>query len=253
MGLLNAHLSLLKAELAVTGREIGLIIALVIAALSLALLMVGLIYTGTWLFVGEWWFGSIGWGVLHGSLFTIALIVPIGLDLSGGWVGAWGRALLIGAGVTVLLSLLFGSNLLRDAAVGAGEQLEMSLALEPALLPTIVGLVVGAFVVGSILFSVGLRGGGAFRLLAAGVVLGGLVGMVLGSVEFDISGAVAVALTFGLVSWIGFTVLLAARRGFDPAARYDPLVPRESIAALESSKAFLMRQWERQRRKVMGR
>ncbi len=253
MRLLNAHLSLLKAELAVTGREIGLIVGLAIAALSLALLMVGLIYTGTWLFVGEWWFGSIGWGVLHGTLFTVAIIVPIGLNLAGGWVGAWGRGLLIGAVVTVLLSLLFGSNLLRNAAVAAGEQLEVSLALEPAVLPTIVGLIAGALFVGLVLFIVGLRGGGAFKLLAAGLITGGLIGLILGSVLFDIAGAVAVALTFGLVAWIGFTILLAYRRGFDPAARYDPLVPRESIAAIEGSKTFLLKQWERQRRKVMGR
>ena len=61
MRLINAHLGLLKAELAVTGREIGIIIALAIGALSLALLIVTLLYTGTWLFLGEWLFGSIGW------------------------------------------------------------------------------------------------------------------------------------------------------------------------------------------------
>ena len=98
-----------------------------------------------------------------------------------------------------------------------------------------------------------VRGGGAFKLLAAGLITGGLIGLILGSVLFDIAGAVAVALTFGLVAWIGFTILLAYRRGFDPAARYDPLVPRESIAAIEGSKTFLLKQWERQRRKVMGR
>jgi len=253
MRLLNAHLSLLKAELAVTGREIGLIVGLIVVALSLGLLMVSLIYTGTWLFVGEWWFGSLGWGVLHGTLFTVAIIMPIGLNLAGGWVGAWGRGLLTGAVVTVLLALLFGSNVVRNAAVAAGEQLEVSIALEPAVLPTIVGLIAGALIVGLVLFIVGLRGGGAFRLLAAGVLLGGVIGMILGSVLFDLAGAVAVALTFGLVAWIAFTILLASRRGFDPAARYDPLVPRESIAALNGTKAFLAKQWERQRRKVMGR
>jgi hypothetical protein len=49
------------------------------------------------------------------------------------------------------------------------------------------------------------------------------------------------------------TVAVAARRGFDPAARYDVLVPRESIAALEGTKGFLLEQLQRQRRRVFGR
>ena len=251
--LMNAHLTLLKAELAVTGREIGLIIGLAVAALSLALLMIGLIYTGTWLFLGEWLFGSLGWGVLHGTLFTVAIIVPIGLDLGGGWMGAWGRGLLIGLGLTVVLSLLFGSNLLRNSAVAAGDQLAPSLALEPALLPTLVGLIAGLLIVGLALFILGLRVGDAFRMLVLGAVVGAIVGAILGSVMFDWAGAIAVALTFGLVAWIGFTIYLAVKRGFDPGARYDPLVPRESIAAIEGTKGFLVKQLERQRRKVMGR
>ena len=250
---MNAHLTLLKAELAVTGREIGLIIGLAVAALSLALLMIGLIYTGTWLFLGEWLFGSLGWGVLHGTLFTVAIIVPIGLDLGGGWMGAWGRGLLIGSGLTVVLSLLFGSNLLRNSAVAAGDQLAPSLALEPALLPTLVGLIAGLLIVGLALFILGLRVGDAFRMLVLGAVVGAIVGAILGSVMFDWAGAIAVALTFGLVAWIGFTIYLAVKRGFDPGARYDPLVPRESIAAIEGTKGFLVKQLERQRRRVMGR
>jgi hypothetical protein len=237
----------------VTGREIGLILGLVVAALGLALLLVCLLYVGTWLFLGEWLFGSIGWGVLHGSLFTVALIVPIGLDLGGGWTGAWGRGLLIGAVGTVLLSILFASNVLREAAVAAGQQLETVLPLEPALLPTLVGAVAGALILGVLLLIVGMRTGAAGQLLLVGIVAGLIVGSILGSVTFDIQGAIAVGLTFGLIGWIGASGLLAARRGFDPAARYDALVPRESIAALESSQSYLLKQWERQRRRLMGR
>jgi hypothetical protein len=253
MRLVGAHTALLKAELAVTGREIGLILGLAVAALSLLLLMVSLIYTGTWLFLGEWLFGSIGWGLVHGTLFTIALVVPIGINLAGGPVRAWSRAFLVAALLTVALSVLFASNILREGAVSAGVQLEASLAIEPAFLPTLVGVVVGAVVLGLALFALGLRAGNAFTLLLAGAVLGAIVGAILASVTFDTKGAIALAVTIGLIAWIAFSGLLAARRGFDPQARYDTLVPRESIAAVESSKAFLLRQWERQRRKLMGR
>ena len=164
MRLLTAHLELLKAELAVTGREIGLIVGLALAALSLALLIVTLVYTGTWLFLGEWLFGSLGWGVLHGTLFTIAIIVPIALNLAGGWFGAWVRGLLIGLLVTIGLSLLFASNLARSAAVAAGDQLEVSLALEPAVLPSLVGLVTGGLVVGLAAVRARAQGGGRVQV-----------------------------------------------------------------------------------------
>lgn len=253
MRLVSAHLDLLKAELAVTGREIGIIVGLAVGAIALALLIVALLYVGTCLFLGEWLFGSMGWGILHGTLFTVAIIVPIGLNLAGGWVGGWVRGAIVGVLVTVGLSLLFGINLVRNAAVAAGEQLQVSLALEPAVLPTLVGVITGALVVGLVLFVQGLRAGGAFKQLLLGAVVGGILGAILGSVMFDWQGAVAVALTFGLIAWIGVSIYLAWKRGFDPQARYDPLVPRESIAAMEHTKTFLEKLYERQRRKVMGR
>lgn len=253
MRLVSAHLDLLKAELAVTGREIGIIIGMAVVALALALLIVTLLYVGTCLFLGEWLFGSMAWGILHGTLFTIAIIVPIGLNLAGGWMGAWIRGAAVGALVTVGLSLLFGINLIRNAAVAAGDQLEISLALEPAVLPTLVGVIAGALVVGLALFVMGLRAGGAFKQLILGAIVGGILGAILGSVMFDWQGAVAVGLTFGLVAWIGVSIYLAWKRGFDPQARYDPLVPRESIAAMEHTKTFVEKLYERQRRKVMGR
>jgi hypothetical protein len=251
--LLDAHLELLRAELAVAGRELGIIVAMAIAALVLAALAITLLYVGTWLFLGEWLFGSIGWGVLHGVLFTVACIVPIGVDLGGGSASAWSRGLLTGVIVTILLSILFASNVLRDAAVSVGQQLEASLLIEPALLPTLVGLVTGGLVLGLVMLVIGLRVGAAFRLMTIGIVLGVIVGAILGSVTFDTKGAVAVSLTLGLIAWIATTIAIAARRGFDPASRYDRLVPRESIAAVESTKEYLLQQWQRQRRRMVGR
>ncbi|MCY7419919.1 MAG: hypothetical protein LH650_15790, partial [Chloroflexi bacterium] len=75
----------------------------------------------------------------------------------------------------------------------------------------------------------------------------------LGSVTFDTKGALAVSLTIGLLTSIVVILLVAARQGFDPERRYERLVPRESIAMAEESKKFLMRQWRRQRRRVIGR
>ena len=57
----------------------------------------------------------------------------------------------------------------------------------------------------------------------------------------------------GLIAWIAVGVLLAARKGFDPEARYANLVPRESIASFRRTKEFLMEQFDRQKRRVLGR
>jgi hypothetical protein len=251
--LANAHIELLKAELAVTGRELGLIIGLAIAALLLAFLLVCLLYVGTFLFLGEWLFGSMAWGILHGSLLSVLFVVPIALNLGGGWVGAYPRGLLAGIAVTVLMSIVFGSNVLRNAAVAAGEWAAPSLALDPASLPTLIAMLFGAVALGLILWLIGLRIGGAFRLLIVGLLVGAVLGAILGSVTFDWQGAVAVALTIGLVTWLAVTGALAARRGFDPERRYQRLVPRESIAAFEESRSFVQQQVRRQRGRMLGR
>ena len=72
---------------AVVGREIAVIAGLGFAALTLALLTLVLVYVGTFLFLGEWLFGSMGWGILHGTLLAGALITAVVLNLpEAGWV-----------------------------------------------------------------------------------------------------------------------------------------------------------------------
>jgi hypothetical protein len=259
MGLVQAHIDLLKAELAVAGRQLGVIVGMALAILVLAVLTGLLIVIGTCLFLGEWLFGSMAWGILHGSLGFIALAVPLALDLAGGWRGATARGIGAGLLVTLLLWLLFASNVLRDAAVRAGEAIAPSFAIEPAIWPTVVGFLVGGLIVGiGALVMLGRSGTGPrgrqlLAVVAALAVVGGLVGAILGSVTFDTKGALAIALTIGQLTWIGVMVVVAVGRGFDPEARYGALKPTESIAMAEETKTFLERQWRRQRRKVLGR
>ncbi len=251
--LADAHIDLLRAELSVAGRELGIVAAMVMAIIALAVVAGLLFVIGGFLFLGEWLFGSMAWGILHGVLLLVAIIVPLALDLAGGRRDAFARGLAVSAVVTLLLWVLFASNVLREAAVTAGHSLEPSLAIEPALLPTLVGMGAGALVVGVLGLIAGWRVGGALRLLLAGVVVGALIGAILGSVTFDTKGALAVALTIGLVAWIGVTLAVALRTGFDPEGRYEAMVPRESLAMAQDTKAFLERQWRRQRGKVLGR
>jgi hypothetical protein len=253
MGMLDAHVALLRAELAVVGRELGVIVGLALAALAFALLILILLYVGTFLFLGEWLFGSMGWGILHGTLLTGALIAGIALNLAGGWMGAYGRGFLIGLVVTIVLSLLFASNVLRTGAVEGARSVESSIPLHPNLLPTLVGLVVGAAVLGLVALAAAWRTEWAAQAGVAGIAIGALFGAILGSAVFDNPGAVAISVTIGLLVWILAAFALAARRGFDPEARYARLVPRESIDSIERTREFLVRQWERQKGRVLGR
>lgn len=251
--LLDAHIELLKAELAVVGRELGIVIGMAVGILALAVVAGLLLVIGGCLFLGEWLFGSMAWGILHGVLFFVALIVPLALDLAGGRRDAFARGLVTAILTTLLLWALFASNVLRETAVSVGRSLESPIAVEPAFLPTLVGLVAGAVVLGVACLVIGLRRGDAVRLLVVGTLVGGCVGAILGSVTFDTKGALAVSLTIGLVVWVGVTVLVAVRSGFDTEGRYEAMMPRESIAMAQDTKSFLERQWRRQRDKVLGR
>lgn len=251
--LVDAHIELLKAELSVAGRELGIVVGMAFAILSLAIVAALLLVIGTCLFLGEWLFGSMAWGIVHGVLFFVALIVPLALDLAGGRRDAFARGLLAGLVATIVLWVLFASNILRDTAVDTARSLEASLAIEPTFMPTLVGLVAGMVILGVLGLVLGWRRGAVLPMLSLGLVAGAAIGAILGSVTFDTKGALAVALIVGLLTWIGVTVLVAVRTGFDPEARYEAMVPRESMAMAQETKEFLERQWRRQRGKVLGR
>ena len=256
--LLEAHLALLRAELSVAGREIGIIAGLAAGALFLAILVAILLYVGTFLFMGEWLFGSMGWGIIHGTLLGVAIIGFVGIDLAGGSVRSYAWGLMWGAVVTIVLSLLLAFNATNDAAEWGAGLVEDGLRLDEHWAPTLVGLVVGAGIVAAAALVVGWRSAWAFgkplAMAAMGLVAGGFVGAILASTRYDNpDGVVGLAIMIGLLTWIGVGIGLAYRRGFDPEARYASLVPRESIAAFEKSRHLLRAQWARQKRRMMGR
>ena len=127
------------------------------------------------------------------------------------------------------------------------------MPLHPNLLPTLAGLVIGAAVLALAALGAAWRTTYRRQAVVAGLVVGALFGAILGSAIFDNPGAVAIGITVGLLVWILAAIGLAARHGFDPEARYARLVPRESIESIERTREFLVRQWERQKGRVLGR
>jgi hypothetical protein len=257
-GLLDAHVELLKAELAVVGRELGVIVGLAAAAVALAVLTALLLYIGSFLFFGEWLFGSMGWGILHGLLVGILLIGTIGVNLAGGSVRAWTGGVVSGLIVGVLVFVVLMTRIGNVLAEGASGPVEDTLALEPQWVPTLIGLVVGALLGAAAALLLGWRArwrfGRPVPLGIAGAAGGGLLGALLASTRYDNPDGVAgLAVAIGLLSGIAAGAGLAYRRGFDTETRYRRLVPRATMAAFEDTKEVLTAQWQRQRDRFMGR
>lgn len=263
MRLIDAHITLLRAELGIAGRELGIIVGLAVAAFVLAVFVAMLLYVGSFLFMGEWLFGSMGWGIIHGSMLTVAIIIAIALELAGGDVRAYAMGALVGLVVAVLATALLLSNVGNEAAEW-GARLTQDyvepddLPMGSEWLPTLVGLVVGA-IAGAIaalvvVWRVGRDAVPPLALLAVGVVSGGFIGAIYASTRYEApDGVVGLAIMLGLLTWLIVGTWLAARKGFDTEERYARLVPRESIAAFEQSRDFILEQWQRQKGRMMRR
>jgi hypothetical protein len=119
--------------------------------IGMAIFAVLLLSIGGALFYGEWIFGSIGWGILHGVLFAAAIaltcaLLAAGLEpsrvgigvLSGVLVGI-AVTIILGANLTNMLWGLVADSLLPQAAPDIRE-LAAALVILPAGLAIIVGL-----------------------------------------------------------------------------------------------------------------
>lgn len=248
----RAHLALLRAELGVAGRELALVVGLAVVLLVLALLALVLLWVGGWLFLGEWLFGSLGWGIVHGTLVTIVVCTPIGLELAGGAPRLFLRALPPAVVAGVAVGLILGTNVLPAAADAAGDAVAAAAGTGSGPFPAGIALLVGALV-GAIAGLGAVRGPGRGRAALAGLVVGALVALVLAVVRVGVQPAAALGVAALLVTWIGLGVAFAARRGVDPAARYDRLVPRATMAAARETRTWAEAELVRIRRKVVGR
>lgn len=224
--------------------------------LVLTLLALILLYVGSFLFIGETVFGSMGWGILHGLLLTVCLIVPIGLNLAGGWWGDWVRGLAASLVVGIAVGVILSTNVLHNSAVWLAQQLQTSIAIDFNWLVWLAPAIIIGLVLGLVALVVGLRSGGAIAgigLFLVAFLLGFLVVGFFAAVPFSTQVAAALAVTLWLILWIALSAVFATRRGLDPKKRYDKLVPRESKAQFAATRAYLEQQWQRQRKKLVGR
>lgn len=244
--------------MAVIGREVGIIAGLVAAVVGIAVLVAILIVVGGFLFLGEWLFGSMGWGIIHGTLLGLAVVGAVAVNLGGGSVRSYAWGLPIGVIVGVSLGAILLLNIGNAAAEAAAGAVEDQLLLDRQWAPTLVGLVVGAVVLGVVALFLGYRSkwrfGSPFLLAIGGALAGGFLGAILGSTTYrSPAGVVGLAIAIGLITWMAVGGILAARQGFDAEARYAALVPRRSMAAAQETRDMLSRQVQRQKDRFMGR
>lgn len=225
--LVRAHIALARAEAGEIAGEVRRMVALVGAALG-AVIAVGLLLAvGLPLFLGDWLFGSIGWGVLLGAVLLVDLAVAamlLALDVSGSRVG---RDFVVAAVIGSALGVVLGFDLTHRAWASLGESLVPSI--DPATRPLIVAVVSLAVVGGLLGLAAGLRGGG-FSLggVLAGAVGGAILGVVTAATIPATVGA-ALGVLAALLAWPVLSGRGTIQAGIDGDALKQRFMPDQTI------------------------
>jgi len=239
--LVEAHLELAKAELAEIVEEIQRVAILVGIAVAALLFIAVLVPVGLVLFVGEWLFGSIGWGLLLGTELCIAAAITalvVGLRVERGVVRrAIGAAVAIG----IVFAVVLGAALTNEAwtRLGASVASNVEVGVRPLVVATIAIAIVGALVG----VALAVRAGAAAAIGGAlsGGVAGALVGA-LSAVRFGPGPGAALGVAVGLGAWTTFLGIGLARSGVDTDALKARFWPAQTI---ETTKETI--EWVRER------
>ena len=221
--LVTTHVELARAEFSEIAERAKAAALLVSIAIALVLFVAILAPVGTTLFLGEWLFGSIGWGVLQGTLVCVALVVVLLLGAAGiprrHLAVTFGVAFVLGIGVAVVLGLAWPHELL--ARVGDS----VIPGVDAGVRPLVAGLALGALVFGVLGLLAGARAGGPGGLVAGlvgGAVLGALGGAFL-AISFSRHVGIALGICVTFIAWPALAA--SALRSFDREAlkaRYWP-------------------------------
>jgi hypothetical protein len=241
----SAHVDLAKAEIGDVLDEVKRIALLAGVAIGVLLLAGLLLPIGLALFLGETLFGSIGWGVLHGTLLLVdvgLMCVLVVVASARGIGGAFLLAVVVGVIVGVVLGLDLtnrGWTLLGDQIAGqfaAGDRPLVVGAGSLAIIGGVVGLLMG------IRAGLGAAIGGLIAGLIVGALLGALTAIALGP-----RVGAAVGVTVGLIVWPAAMGLRVARQGLDGEEFMSRFWPATTI---ETTKETI--EWVR-RRMPLGR
>jgi hypothetical protein len=227
--LAQAHIALARAEAGEIVDEVKRMVGLALGALGLLAVAGFLVLLGGLLFLGEWLFGSIGWGVLHGTLLFLDLALVLGLLA----LAVPGRRLGRDVAIAAVLGLAAGLVLALDLAHRGWSSLGDQTAgtIDPAWRAT-VAAVVALAVIGAIIgFVARIRTGfGAAIGAAVGLAILGAVIGVVSAASIDPQVGAALGVLVALVAWPTMSGLGVARTGIDGEALKAKFMPDETIA-----------------------
>jgi hypothetical protein len=189
------------------------------------------------LFMGEWIFGSMGWGILHGTLCSIATAVVLilsALRVSPRYLAAM---LLVAVLVGIAVGTVLGFAWPNAAYVAIGTSLVPGV--EAGIRPLLVGVALWAALLGLLGVLAGARVGGAGGALG-GLVAGALLGVLAGAftaISFSLQVGAALGISAALVAWPILAAL--ALRGYDPAELKRRFVPQASIDAARETMDYV--------------
>lgn len=176
-------------------------------ALALVLFAALVATVGTPLFLGEWLFGSIGWGILHAVLFGFAVAVAavmLALDLPPDHI----FRTLVGAvlvGVVVGGILFFNLFHLLWAALGDQLAANTTVSIDPGYRPLVVAVVVVGALGLLVGLALGIWRGRSFSAAIGGLLGGAVAGAAFGAftaIAFSAEVAVAIGVAVTLVAWM---------------------------------------------------
>jgi hypothetical protein len=121
--LVGAHVELGKAEVGEVVDEVKRVAVYAGIAIAVAIAAGLLLAVGLPLFLGEWIFGSIGWGILHGLLLLLGIGVTAVVLALGVGTAAVGRSVATAAVTGVVVGLALGLNLTNRGWGLAGDAL----------------------------------------------------------------------------------------------------------------------------------
>lgn len=224
--LLRAHIDLAKAEAADIAGAVGRMVGLFAAAFVMVLLTGMLFLVGGLLFLGEWLFGSIGWGVLLGSLLLldIALVAVLaGLDVSGKRIGAaFGIAAILGIAVGVVMAF----DLTHRGWTALGDSVAAQFDPNTRAVLLAMGITAAVFAILGLIW--GLRSGGAGAKLLGGAILGALVGA-LTVISIPATVGAALGVLVALIAWPALAGRDVMRTGIDGEALKKKFTPEATI------------------------
>jgi hypothetical protein len=216
-------------------------------ALALVLFVVLLVSVGTTLFLGEWLFGSMGWGVLHGAEFSIAVAVILVLSALNFSPQYLSRMLVVAILAGVVVATLLGTAATNYAWTSLGDAILPGVEpgirpLATAVLVTGITFAIVGLIVGIRSAAPGRRGQGAI----GGLLVGALGGVALGAftaISFSLQVGIAIGVAVTLALWPIISAI--PLRTYDWEALQARFTPTTTIETTQETLEWLQRIQER--------